>query len=33
MGSMAGDEFWEARQEPNQFNPLQLSEVRKLFDF
>lgn len=33
MGSMAGDEFREARQEINQFNLLQLSETRKLSDF
>lgn len=33
MGSMAGDEFKEARQEVNQFNLLQLSETRNVFDF
>lgn len=33
MGSMAGDEFREARQEVNQFNLLQLSETRNLSDF
>lgn len=33
MGSMAGGEFREARQEINQFNLLQLSETRNLSDF
>lgn len=33
MGSMAGEEFREPRQEVNQFNLLQLSETRNLSDF